>query len=203
MDNGGSPDGDDRQSSDSRPGSDREGSHHSENGHSPRPAGRSRSRFVFLTHHFDLFTVDFYLNLEALVILAGLVAIVEAARVVAREGNSKFLLFLIWNIYLRYFTLFLFFSSRHGSPEEKRTKRSRSPMSSRRRHVGNRENPPTGRCLGIFGLSIYTQERDLKEVFSKYGPIEDVQIVYDAQTGRSRGFSFVYFENKEDAAEVN
>lgn len=75
-------------------------------------------------------------------------------------------------------------------------------MSSRRRHVGNRENPPEGRCLGIFGLSIYTQERDLKDVFSKYGPIEDVQIVYDAQTGRSRGFAFVYFEDKNDANEV-
>ncbi len=79
---------------------------------------------------------------------------------------------------------------------------SRSPMSSRRRHVGNRENPPTGRCLGIFGLSIYTQERDLKEVFSKYGPIEDVQIVYDAQSGRSRGFAFVYYEDRNDAQMV-
>jgi transformer-2 protein len=76
---------------------------------------------------------------------------------------------------------------------------SRSPMSSRRRHVGNRENPPTGRCLGIFGLSIYTQERDLKDVFAKYGPIEDVQIVYDAQSGRSRGFAFVYYEDRNDA----
>lgn len=53
MDNGGSPDGDDRQSnrSDSRQGSDREGSHHSENGHSPRPSGRSRSRFVYICSH--------------------------------------------------------------------------------------------------------------------------------------------------------
>lgn len=76
---------------------------------------------------------------------------------------------------------------------------SRSPMSSRRRHVGNRENPPAGRCLGIFGLSIYTQERDLKDVFTKYGPIDDVQIVYDAQTGRSRGFAFVYYANVDDA----
>jgi transformer-2 protein len=58
-----------------------------------------------------------------------------------------------------------------------------------RRHFGNRENPPTGRCLGIFGLSIYTQERDLKEVFSKYVPI-----VCDAQSGRSRGFAFVKIE---------
>ena len=79
---------------------------------------------------------------------------------------------------------------------------SRSPMSSRRRHQGSRENPPTGRCLGIFGLSIYTRERDLNDVFSKYGPLEDVQIVYDAQSGRSRGFAFVYYEDKNDAAMV-
>ncbi|XP_027197830.1 transformer-2 protein homolog beta-like isoform X3 [Dermatophagoides pteronyssinus] len=95
------------------------------------------------------------------------------------------------------------YSSRH-SPDSssRRTKRSRSPMSSRRRHVGNREDPPSGRCLGIFGLSIYTQERDLKDVFSKYGPIEDVQIVYDAQTGRSRGFAFIYFEKGTHAVEA-
>lgn len=48
-------------------------------------------------------------------------------------------------------------------------------------------------------MSLYTQERDLKEVFSKYGPLEDVQVVYDAQSGRSRGFAFVYFESTEDA----
>lgn len=72
-------------------------------------------------------------------------------------------------------------------------------MSNRRRHIGSRDNPNASRCLGVFGLSLYTQERDLKEVFSKYGPLEDVQVVYDAQSGRSRGFSFVYFENVEDA----
>lgn len=42
----------------------------------------------------------------------------------------------------------------------------------------------------------------MRDVFSKYGPIDNVQIVYDAQTGRSRGFAFVYFENKNHAAEV-
>uniref|UniRef100_L7M5F2 Putative transformer 2 alpha log n=1 Tax=Rhipicephalus pulchellus TaxID=72859 RepID=L7M5F2_RHIPC len=80
-----------------------------------------------------------------------------------------------------------------------RRSHSRSPMSNRRRHVGSRDNPSTSRCLGVFGLSLYTQERDLKEVFSKYGPLEDVQVVYDAQSGRSRGFAFVYFESVDDA----
>lgn len=54
----------------------------------------------------------------------------------------------------------------------------------------------------MFGLSLYTTERDLREVFSKYGPIADVSIVYDQQSRRSRGFAFVYFENVEDAKEV-
>ncbi|KAM9317004.1 transformer-2 protein homolog beta isoform 2-T2 [Gastrophryne carolinensis] len=108
----------------------------------------------------------------------------------------------------------------------RRHSHSRSPMSSRRRHVGSRKqsghyykhagrmgpnfekrkaemaNPDPNCCLGVFGLSLYTTERDLREVFSKYGPISDVSIVYDQQSRRSRGFSFVYFENVEDAKEA-
>ena len=63
-------------------------------------------------------------------------------------------------------------------------------------------NPDPNCCLGIFGLSLYTTERDLRDVFSKYGPLADVCIVYDQQSRRSRGFCFVYFENREDAKEV-
>jgi len=64
------------------------------------------------------------------------------------------------------------------------------------------DNPRRNRCLGVFGLSLYTQERDLREVFEQYGPIEDLQIVYDHQTGRSRGFAFIYMKKSEDAIEV-
>ncbi|XP_062413181.1 transformer-2 protein homolog alpha-like isoform X2 [Pungitius pungitius] len=79
---------------------------------------------------------------------------------------------------------------------------SRSPMSNRRRHIGNRANPDPHNCLGVFGLSLYTTERDLREVFSKYGPLSGVNIVYDQQSRRSRGFAFVYFENCEDSKEA-
>jgi len=65
------------------------------------------------------------------------------------------------------------------------------------------DNPRQSRCLGVFGLSLYTQERDLREVFEHYGPIDDLQIVYDHQTGRSRGFAFIYMRNYEDAVEVS
>ncbi|XP_063989854.1 transformer-2 protein homolog beta isoform X1 [Diachasmimorpha longicaudata] len=76
---------------------------------------------------------------------------------------------------------------------------SKSPMSLRRRHVGNRDNPCPSRCLGVFGLSIYTTELQIHHIFSKYGPVERVQVVNDAKTGRSRGFCFVYFKSSEDA----
>jgi transformer-2 protein len=33
--------------------------------------------------------------------------------------------------------------------------------------------------LGVFGLSIRTQERDLDEEFSRFGRVEKVTIVYD------------------------
>ncbi|KAM4820849.1 transformer-2 protein homolog beta-like isoform 1-T2 [Thomomys bottae] len=67
---------------------------------------------------------------------------------------------------------------------------------------GNREDPDPNCCLGVFGLSLYTTERDLREVFSKYGAIADVSVVYDQQSGRSRGFAFVYFESVDDAKEA-
>ncbi|XP_072350944.1 transformer-2 protein homolog beta, partial [Scyliorhinus torazame] len=93
--------------------------------------------------------------------------------------------------------------SRSYSPDYRRHRsHSRSPMSNRRRHIGNRANPDPNTCLGVFGLSLYTTERDLREVFSRYGPLAGVNVVYDQQSNRSRGFSFVYFENVDDAKEA-
>nr|KAF6382551.1 hypothetical protein mPipKuh1_008913 [Pipistrellus kuhlii] len=54
--------------------------------------------------------------------------------------------------------------------------------------------------LQVFGLSLYTTERDLREVFSKHGPIVDVSIVYDQLSRRS--IASVYFENVDDAKEA-
>ena len=57
--------------------------------------------------------------------------------------------------------------------------------------------------VGVFGLSLYTGEKEIRELFSKYGPIEQVQVVYDHQTGRSRGFAFIYYEDIDDAIDVS
>lgn len=94
--------------------------------------------------------------------------------------------------------------SRRSSPGRRDFRSRGSPSGGRRdKKQVDRENPAPGRCLGVFGLSIHTREHHLKEVFTKYGNLDKVQIVYDAQTGRSRGFAFVYFENKNDAGEVS
>ncbi|KAK6125045.1 hypothetical protein DH2020_041223 [Rehmannia glutinosa] len=52
----------------------------------------------------------------------------------------------------------------------------------------------------VGGLPLSLTEDDLREYFSPYGSIVEQQIMLDHNTGRSRGFGFVTFEN-EDAVE--
>ncbi|KAB0341359.1 hypothetical protein FD754_018285 [Muntiacus muntjak] len=79
-------------------------------------------------------------------------------------------------------------SKSYSRDYRRRHSHSHSPLSTRRRHVGNR--------------LVHYRKRSLREVFSKYDPIADVSIVYDQQSRRSRGFAFVYFENVDDAKEA-
>ncbi|KAJ3802666.1 hypothetical protein GGU11DRAFT_740440 [Lentinula aff. detonsa] len=59
--------------------------------------------------------------------------------------------------------------------------------------------PNPSSVLGVFGLSIRTQERDLDEEFSRFGRVEKVTIVYDQRSDRSRGFGFIRMATTEDA----
>lgn len=43
-----------------------------------------------------------------------------------------------------------------------------------------------------------TQE-DLTDLFSPYGPITEIKLIKDRDTGRSKGFAFVSFENQTSA----
>uniref|UniRef100_A0A183CHI1 RRM domain-containing protein n=1 Tax=Globodera pallida TaxID=36090 RepID=A0A183CHI1_GLOPA len=100
---------------------------------------------------------------------------------------------------------------REISPKRRARSRSRSrdlPPSSRfggggyygsRRFYDGRDNPNPSPCLGVFGMSLHTTERDLKHLFGRYGEVESVQVVYDRYSGRSRGFGFVYFTSTKDA----
>lgn len=53
--------------------------------------------------------------------------------------------------------------------------------------------------LFIGGLSFNTQEDSLRQAFSAHGDIQDVRIITDRETGRSRGFGFVTFGSEADA----
>ena len=50
--------------------------------------------------------------------------------------------------------------------------------------------------MSIFvgNLSYEVSEQDLKEVFAEYGSVRQVKLITDRDTGRMRGFGFVWLE---------
>jgi transformer-2 protein len=80
------------------------------------------------------------------------------------------------------------------------------------------QNPDPTHVLGVFGLDAVTDEQALRSVFSQHGDIEKIMMINDRavrclslfaltsspdcvclQTGRSKGFGFVYFKTVDDA----
>ena len=61
-------------------------------------------------------------------------------------------------------------------------------------------NGPTKLFVG--GLSWDTEDEALKAAFSKFGALREATVVADRDTGRSRGFGFVTYENPADAAQA-
>lgn len=51
----------------------------------------------------------------------------------------------------------------------------------------------------VGNLSYSANPSDLEEAFRAYGQIQDVKIVKDRATGRSRGFGFVTFNTDDEA----
>ncbi|KAJ7873381.1 hypothetical protein B0H14DRAFT_2720496 [Mycena olivaceomarginata] len=91
---------------------------------------------------------------------------------------------------------------RNGAPRDgyRSPYRRRSPPPARRPAHTPVQAPNPSNVLGVFGLSIRTQERDLDEEFSRFGRVEKVTIVYDQrQSDRSRGFGFIKMATVEDA----
>lgn len=51
----------------------------------------------------------------------------------------------------------------------------------------------------VGNLSYDTTTEDLESFFSQYGEFEDVKLITDRETGRSKGFAFITFANQSDA----
>lgn len=53
--------------------------------------------------------------------------------------------------------------------------------------------------LFVGNISWSSSEDDLRNLFSEFGDIEDLVIIMDRETNRSKGFGFVTFVNDADA----
>jgi RNA recognition motif-containing protein len=51
----------------------------------------------------------------------------------------------------------------------------------------------------VGNLSFGVTEEDLRQLFAEYGPVVNVNLINDRETGRSKGFGFVEMKNPEDA----
>ncbi|MFP6782495.1 MAG: RNA-binding protein, partial [Gammaproteobacteria bacterium] len=51
--------------------------------------------------------------------------------------------------------------------------------------------------VGNFPYSV--DEDQLREMFSPYGEIEELALIMDRETGRSKGFAFITFETQQAA----
>eukprot|EP00038_Savillea_parva_P029702 m.72935 g.72935 ORF g.72935 m.72935 type:complete len:245 (-) comp8807_c0_seq4:725-1459(-) len=65
-----------------------------------------------------------------------------------------------------------------------------------------RERPPPCNVIGCFGLNPHTPEEMVREKFEKFGKISKVVLVKDRQTGLSRGFGFITYEDVADATDA-
>ncbi|QGP56912.1 RNA recognition motif-containing protein (plasmid) [Piscirickettsia salmonis] len=48
-------------------------------------------------------------------------------------------------------------------------------------------------------MTYSVEDRDLVEMFSKYGEVISARVITDRDTGRSKGFAFVEFQTQEQA----
>jgi cold-inducible RNA-binding protein len=56
-----------------------------------------------------------------------------------------------------------------------------------------------GTKLYVGNLSFNTTENELQELFSQAGPVQEVTLMQDKFTGKSRGFAFVTMGSEQDA----
>ena len=53
--------------------------------------------------------------------------------------------------------------------------------------------------LYVGNLPFSATQSDVEAAFSAYGELDEVRVITDRDTGRSRGFAFVTFANEQDA----
>lgn len=88
--------------------------------------------------------------------------------------------------------------SRSRSPQRKSysRSRSRSPGGYNGERRG-RDNPEPCKIIGVFGLDFSCDEKELQYHFGRkeFGAVEDIQIIRDPRTRKSKGYGFIYYSS--------
>ena len=63
--------------------------------------------------------------------------------------------------------------------------------------LNNKVNMSTKLYIG--NLSFDVTENDLRDMLSKHGPVNEINVIMDKMTGRARGFAFVTMNTQEGA----
>ena len=53
--------------------------------------------------------------------------------------------------------------------------------------------------LFVGGLPFSVNDNELEEMFAQYGSVASAKVITDRETGRSKGFGFVEFQEDDDA----
>lgn len=56
--------------------------------------------------------------------------------------------------------------------------------------------------MGVFNLHVKTTEREIRDVFERFGQIDDIIMVKDAKTRGFRGYCFIYYNKQRDATDA-
>ncbi|MDC0670114.1 RNA recognition motif domain-containing protein [Nannocystis radixulma] len=59
-----------------------------------------------------------------------------------------------------------------------------------------------GNRLFVGNLSFQITDSDLQQAFQAYGTVQEVKVMTDRETGRSRGFAFVAMAKESDAQQA-
>merc|ERR1712176_1122481 len=81
---------------------------------------------------------------------------------------------------------------RHGNPRDDPPKKTYAPQIN---------NVPS-KCIGVFGMSKDTDEKELRYRFGKYGEIDKVVLVWNHQTNESKGYAFITYRNTDASREA-